>query len=216
MNPIRLLIVDDHPLMREAIYLAADEEPDMHIVGEAADGHEGVRLALEHHPDVIIMDLLMPGLDGLAAIAQIRAADPQARILVITSLNDEDRILAAIQAGALGYFSKSAPRATLLEAIRQVADGRPYLSPEITLKLMNGLRKPQTAPLFRPPLEPLTVRQKEILALLADGRSDADIGRILHLEESTIRSHVAHILQRLGLETRAQLVAYVNQQLKND
>ena len=216
MNPIRLLIVDDHPLMREAVHLAADEEPDMRIIGEAADGVEGIRLALEQHPDVFIMDLLMPGLDGVAAIAQIRAADPQARILVITSLNDEERILAAIQAGALGYFSKSSPRATLLEAIRQVAEGRPYLPPEITLKLMNGWRKPQTAPLFRPSAEPLTFRQKEILALLAEGRSDADISRILHLEESTIRSHVAHMLQRLGLDTRAQLVAYVNQQLKNE
>lgn len=216
MNPIRLLIVDDHPLMREAIHLAADEEPDMHIIGEAADGAEGLRLALDQHPDVVIMDLLMPGLDGVAAIAQLRAADPQARILVITSLNDEERILAAIQAGALGYYSKSSPRATLLEAIRQVAAGQPYLPPEITLKLMNGLRQPATVPLYRPPSEPLTIRQKEILVLLAEGRSDADISRILHLEESTIRSHVAHMLQRLGLDTRTQLVAYVNQQLKND
>jgi NarL family two-component system response regulator LiaR len=160
------------------------------------------------------MDLLMPNMDGLEAIAAICDVNPQAKIMVSTSLEDEEKILAAIQAGALGYFPKTAPRTYLLEAIRKVADGIPYLPAGIAQKLFKGIREMKNAPL-QPQNESLTSRQREILALLGEGRSDSEIGRILHLEESTVRSHVHRILQRLGVENRSQAVALANKNLKS-
>lgn len=216
MTPIKLLVVDDHPLMREAIRTTVAEEADLLVIGEAADGLEGLKLARDLQPDVIIMDLLMPGMDGLEAIARIRAVDPQVKILVVTSLNNEERVLAAIQAGALGYFPKTSSRATLLNAIRQVANGLPYLPPDIALKLMHGLRQQLQSTAPDTLVEPLTARQQEIVILLAEGRTDAEVGQVLHLTEATVRSHVHHILQRLQLETRTQLIAYAHQHFKSD
>ena len=217
MKKINILIVDDHPMMREALRTAFADEADLQVVGEASNGFDAVRLAAELNPNVIIMDLLMPGMSGLEAIASIRATDPQARILVSTSLEDEEKVMAAVQAGALGYFPKTAPRTYLLEAIHKVADGVPYLPAGIAVKLFNGLRKMNTAPLERRAVdEPLTLRQSEILALLGEGRTDAEIAQVLHLEEATVRSHVHNILQRLGLETRAQVVAFANRNRKKD
>ena len=198
-------------MMREALQTALADEKDMRVIGEASNGMEGVQSAAKLAPDVIIMDLLMPVMNGLEAIAEIRAANPQAKILVSTSLEDEEKVFAAIQAGALGYFPKTAPRPYLLEAIRKVADGIPYLPAGIAQKLFNGIRKLKTPSTVRSAIEePLTSRQEEILALLGEGRSDQEIARTLHLEEATVRSHVHRILQRLGLESRAQIVAYAN------
>ena len=209
MEKIRLLIIDDHPMMREALITALADEKDMQVVGEASDGIEGVNLAKSSNPDEIRMDLLMPGMDGLEAIGRIMEFDPDAKILVVTSLEEEDKILAAIQAGALGYFPKTAPRIYLLEAIRKVADGVPYLPAGIALKLFKGIRRLKVSAKSTID-EPLTSRQEEILALMGEGRSDQEIGRTLHLEETTVRSHVHRILQRLGVESRAQAVAYAN------
>jgi DNA-binding NarL/FixJ family response regulator len=211
MDKIRILIVDDHPMMREALQAALLEETDMEVVGEASDGNEAVKQVTALKPDVILMDLLMPGMGGLEAVSILFDADPQARILVLTSLEDEDKVLTAVQAGALGYFPKTAPRGFLLEAIRKVADGVPYLPAGITLKLFKSLRNPKTREPASAYREPITLRQKEILVLLGEGRSDQEIGKTLHLEEATVRSHVHNILQRLGLENRSQAVAYANQ-----
>ena len=209
MEKIRFLIADDHPMMREALVTALAEETDLELVGEASNGFESIELTEACKPDVILMDLLMPGMDGLEAIGRILKADPHAKILVVTSLEDEDKVLAAIQGGALGYFPKTAPRTYLLEAIRKVADGIPYLPSGIALKLFHsirGLRAPARSAID----EPLTSRQEEILALLGEGRSDQEIARTLHLEEATVRSHVHRVIQRLGVENRAQAVAYAN------
>ena len=212
LRKIRILIADDHPLMRVALQTALADEPDLEVVGEAENGLEALRLAGQLQPDVVTMDLLMPGMDGLEAIAQLQQSAPGVKILVVTSLEDEQRIMAAIQAGALGYFPKSAPRPYLLEGIRRVADGIPYLPSGIAQKLFKGLRE-MNAPAGRSAAdEPLTVRQQELLALLGEGRSDQEIAKILHLSEATVRSHVHHMLQRLGLETRAQVVAYAGKQ----
>jgi len=209
MDNIRILIIDDHPMMREALITALESEEDMKVVGEASNGIEGLKLADEYKPDLILMDLLMPGMDGLESIARLIEKNPEAKILVVTSLEDEDKVLAAIQAGALGYFPKTAPRTYLLEAIRKVADGIPYLPSGIAIKLFKGIRGLK-GPVKSTADEPLTPRQEEILALLGEGRSDEEIGKMLHLEETTVRSHVHRIIQRLGVENRAQAVAYAN------
>jgi two-component system, NarL family, response regulator LiaR len=211
MNSIKILIADDHPLMREALQTAMADEADMLVVGEAQDGNEAIHLAAELMPDVILMDLLMPGMDGLEAIARLQQAQPHVKILVVTSLEDEQKVLAAIQAGAIGYFPKTAPRSYLLEAIRKAADGIPYLPSGIALKLFKSLRE-MKAPLPSRSAadEPLTIRQQELLALIGEGRTDAEIATILHVTEATVRSHVHNILQRLGLETRAQATAFAN------
>lgn len=210
MEKIKVLIVDDHPMMREALQTALGEEDDMQVVGEASNGADALRAVDELSPDVIVMDLLMPGMGGLEAIATLYAANPQVRVLVSTSLEDEQKILAAIQAGALGYFPKTAPRAFLLDAIRKVAEGIPYLPNGIAQKLFKGIRELKSTPVVGQADEPLTARQEQILALLGEGRSDKEIGQTLHLEESTVRSHIHHILQRLGLESRAQAVVYAH------
>ena len=209
MDHIRILIVDDHPMMREALTAALMEEADMNVIGQASEGNEAIQLLESCNPDVILMDLLMQGMGGLEAIRKIIALNPSARILVFTSLEDEEKIMAAVQAGALGYFPKTAPRAHLLDAIRKIADGIPYLPSGITLKLFKSIReiKPTQQSAIS---EPLTGRQEEILTLLGQGRTDKEIGKLLHLEEATVRSHIHHILQRLGFQNRSQAVAYAN------
>jgi DNA-binding NarL/FixJ family response regulator len=217
MDNIRILIVDDHPLMREALKTALEDEKDLAVVAEASNGYEAISLVTSHHPDVVLMDLLMPGMDGLEAIARLVDADPNIKILAVTSLEDEEKVTSAIQAGALGYFPKTAPRSFLLEAIRRVADGVPYLPAGIAKKLFSGLRNMRANIPGRSAVdEPLTARQEEILALIGEGRSDQEIGKTLHLSDATVRSHVHHIVQRLGLKSRAQTVAYANGKMHED
>lgn len=209
MRTIKILVVDDHPMMREALITALEAEENIQVMGEASDGAEALLKAAELNPDVILMDLLMSGMGGLEAITRLQEHHPHIHILVVSSLEDEDKILAAVQAGALGYFPKTAPRAYLLEAIKKVADGVPYLPAGIAAKLLKGLRA-MKSPARSAVDEQLTSRQGEVLALLGEGRSDMEIAQTLHLSEATVRSHVHGILQRLGLENRAQAVAYAN------
>lgn len=215
MQKIKILVVDDHPMMREAILTALSEEEDMQVVGEASNGFQALHLYHTLFPDLVLMDLLMPEMDGLQAITAICQEYPNARILVVTSLEDEDKVLSAIRAGALGYFPKTAPRQYLLEGIRKVAAGVPYLPSGIALKLFNSLRSVGTFSPHPTNSEPLTARQEEVLVLLGEGKSDVEIAKILHIQESTIRSHLLHILMRLGLETRAQAIVYANRSHRN-
>lgn len=215
MDKIKILIVDDHPMMRDALQMAFTDEADLQVIGEAEDAIQALKLLETLTPDIILMDLLMPNMSGLEAIAKITETNPQARILVLSSMEDEERIVSAIQAGALGYFPKTAPRSYLLEAIRKVADGIPYMPAGITLKLFQGLRRIKTVPTGEEQVA-LTARQQEILMLLSEGKTDEEIGKTLHLQESTVRAHIHHVLQRLGLENRSQAVAYVHQNLKKE
>jgi NarL family two-component system response regulator LiaR len=215
MDKIKILIVDDHPMMRDALQMAFTGEADLQVIGEAEDAIEALKLLETLTPDIILMDLLMPNMNGLEAIAKIIETDPRAKILVLSSMEDEERILSAIQAGALGYFPKTAPRSYLLEAIRKVADGIPYMPAGITLKLFQGLRRIKAIPTGEEQVA-LTARQQEILMLLSEGKTDEEIGKTLHLQESTVRAHIHHILQRLGMENRSQAVAYVHQNLKKE
>jgi DNA-binding NarL/FixJ family response regulator len=216
MAAIKILIADDHPLMREALLTALEEEPEFEVVAEASNGLEAVEFAVAHNPDVVLMDLLMPGMDGLGAIAKLQAEQPEIKIMVVSSLESEEKILAAVQAGALGYFPKTASRAHLLDAIRDVAAGTPYLPDNVAKKLFKGLREMKTLPATDDPDTRLTPRQTQILALLGEGRSDTEIAHYFHITEATVRTHVHHILQRLDLDSRAQVVAYANRQQRPD
>ncbi|MDD2922547.1 MAG: response regulator transcription factor [Anaerolineales bacterium] len=202
----KIMIIDDHPLMREAFQSAFAIETDLEVVGEAANGLEALNMLAMCAPDIILIDLLMPDMDGLETIEKILKLKPDAKILVVTSIEEEDQIMAAMQAGALGYFPKSAPRKFLLEAVRKVADGAPYLPEGIAMKLLRGIRGMKKSAVN----EPLTARQDEVLTLLGKGYSDAEIAARLSLEEATVRSHVHHIIQRIGVENRAQAVAYAS------
>ena len=215
MDKIKILIVDDHPMMRDALQMAFTDETDLQVIGEAEDAIEALKLLETLTPDIILMDLLMPNMNGLEAIEKIVETNPQAKILVLSSMEDEERIVSAIQAGALGYFPKTAPRSYLLEAIRKVADGIPYMPAGITLKLFQGLRRIKTVSTGDEQVA-LTARQQEILMLMSEGKTDEEIGKTLHLQESTVRAHIHHILQRLGLENRSQAVAYVHKNLKKE
>jgi DNA-binding NarL/FixJ family response regulator len=215
MEKITILIVDDHPLMREALAIALQEEPDLEVIAEASDGISGVEMFQQLNPDVVLMDLLLPGLNGLGAISQIIASHPRAKILVLSSLEDEENILAAVQAGALGYFPKTAPRVYLMEAIRKVADGVPYLPAGIAAKLFKSLREMKTPAIEDQSNEKLTPRQQQILHLMGEGRTDDKIAQTLHITETTVRAHIHNILQRLNLENRSQAVAYANHQRDN-
>ena len=213
MSKIRILIVDDHPLMREALENAIQAEPDMQVIGQAGSGKEAVMLTHELQPDLIIMDLLMPEMDGVEATKIILAEYPKAKILTFTSMSEESKVVAAIQAGALGFVTKDAPRQEMLEAIRLVAEGEPCLPPEIALKLFQGVRKQKEHPLvpyMDDMAQGLTPRQEEVLTLLGRGYSNEQIAKSLYISVATVRSHINHVLNRLGLERRAQAIAYAS------
>ena len=211
MDTIKIVVVDDHPLMREALVTAIDGEEGLKVVGQANNGLEALELADALAPHVILMDLMMPGMDGLEAIETLQQTHPDIKIMVVSSAETEDKIMAAVKAGALGYFPKTAPRNYLLEGIRKVADGAPYLPSGITLKLLKGVRALKMPAEERSAAEePLTLRQEEVLMLIGEGKTDEEIAEELHLSTATVRSHVHHIIRRLGVKNRAQAVAYIN------
>lgn len=213
MKSIRILLVDDHPMMREALRVVLEIEPAMQVVAEAADGQQAIQYALALQPDVIVLDLYLPVKDGIEVIAEILDQQPQARILAITSSTSDERVVAAIQAGAMGYLLKDASREEFLRGVREVAAGNTFLPPDVAAKLARGVRHsrnplPQNDSL----VEPLTPREQEVLALLSEGLSNRAIAGRLHLSGSTVRVHVSNILGKLGLENRNQAIVYVLRQ----
>jgi NarL family two-component system response regulator LiaR len=202
---IRVLIADDHAIVREGLRALIETEPGMALVGEARDGLEAIRLARTLKPDVILLDLVMPNKDGLAAIADIKKDRPQARILVLTSFAEDDKVFPAIKAGALGYLLKdTAPRA-LLQAIRDVYQGESSLHPTIARKLVSELHRPSSPP---PAGEELTEREVQVLGLVAQGLSNQEIADNLVVSERTVRKHVSNILGKLHLANRTQATLY--------
>lgn len=203
--PIRVLIVDDHAIVRKGTAALLTEIEGVVVVGEAGDGTEAVLQAAALQPDVILMDLLMPGMDGIQAIEQILSRQPDIRILALTSFTSDDKIMAAIKAGALGYFLKDGDPQSLVKAIRQVYQGEPALPPNIARKMMQALSRPQAA---SPPVESLTEREVEVLRLVAKGYNNQRIAAHLTIAEVTVRSHVSHILAKLNLDNRVQAALY--------
>jgi NarL family two-component system response regulator LiaR len=202
---IRVLIVDDHLVVREGLRALIGGKPDMEVVGEAEDGREAVHQARSCQPDVILMDLVMPGADGIQAIKEIRADDDHARILVLTSYSEDRNVFEAIKAGALGYLLKDSSAGQLTEAIRQVSRGELTLQPSIAGKLIQELNRPPNLP---PTEQPLTPREVEVLRLLARGLSNQEIAQALVVSERTVTTHVSNILGKLHLANRTQAALY--------
>ena len=204
-SPIRVLVVDDHLVVRAGIRTLLAPEPDIEVVGEACDGAEAVAEAARLQPDVILMDLVMPQMDGIVAIEQILASQPAARILVLTSFEADDKIFPAIRAGALGYTLKDFGPAELVRAIQRVHRGESSLHPVIARKVLQELAHPPQRP---PTAEPLTEREVEVLRLIAYGESNLEIATALGISEATVSKHVSHILSKLHLASRTQAALY--------
>jgi len=205
MDSIRVLIADDHAIVREGQRALIETEPGMELIGEAADGVEAVHMARTLQPDVILLDLLMPRKGGVEAIQEIKAQNAEARILVLTSFAEDEKVYAAIKAGAFGYLLKDASPQEILAAIREVHRGEPSMPPVIAHKLMSELQRTSNLP---PTEDPLTERELEILKLVAQGLPNLEIAERLVISERTVRTHVSNILAKLHLANRTQVTLY--------
>ena len=202
---IRILIVDDHDIVREGQRALIETEPGMELVGEAKDGIEAVELAKRFQPDVILMDLHMPKKDGVEAITEIKGENPESRILVLTSFNEDEKVYAAIKAGAMGYLLKDSSPQKILKSIRKVYRGETSIGPRIAQKLMREIQRTSDSP---PTEEPLTTREMEVIKLIAEGLSNQEIAEKLVISERTARTHITHILGKLHLANRTQAAIY--------
>jgi NarL family two-component system response regulator LiaR len=202
---IRILIADDHAVVREGLRALIETKPDMELVGEAADGVEAVSKARSLHPDVTLLDIVMPRQDGITSIREIKRENPDARILVLTSFAEDEQIFPAIKAGALGYLLKDSSPQELLQAIRDVHAGKASLHPTIALKMIREFSQPSDLP---PTEEPLTAREMDVLKLVARGFSNQEIADRLMISERTAGTHVSNILNKLHLANRTQAALY--------
>jgi DNA-binding NarL/FixJ family response regulator len=206
---IRVVLVDDQQLVRAGFRLVLDYQPDLTVVGEAGDGAEALRLLRTTEADVVVMDLRMPVLDGVAATRRICAAGPTPRVLVLTTFDTDEEAFAALQAGASGFLLKSVPPEELLSAIRVVAGGEAVVAPRVTRRLLDrfaGRLGPDTIARTTP--DDLTDRETEVLLLIAEGLSNLEIGGRLQVAEATVKTHVGRILAKLGLRDRVQAVVH--------
>ncbi len=204
-EPIRVLIVDDHTIVRKGIKALLAETSDIQVVGEASNGLDATQLSRQLEPDVILMDLLMPKLDGIEATRQITAQQPRTHVLVLTSFVGDDKIFPAIKAGAFGYLLKNSEPSELIHSIRMVHRGEPSMPPMIARKIMQEI---QEQPAVKPYPEALTPREVEVLQLLAKGLSNEEIAARLVISEVTVRTHISHLLAKLHLASRVQATLY--------
>jgi len=195
-NTIRILVADDHPVVRQGLAAMIEREPDMTVLGQVSNGREAVEVFREYRPEMTLMDLRMPELDGVAAITTIRDEFPAAHIIVLTTYDRDEDIFRALQAGAKGYLLKDAPREELLAAIRAVHNGRTHISPEIGAKFIERSSSPAVTP-----------REIDVLLLIVEGKSNQEIATALYISESTVKTHVNHILDKLDASDRAQAIS---------
>ncbi|MER5218936.1 response regulator transcription factor [Streptomyces flaveus] len=198
-DAISLLIVDDHPVVRDGLRGMFESAPGFTVLGEASNGVEAVTLTQSLDPDVVLMDLRMPGGNGVEAIAELTRQGARAKILVLTTYDTDSDTLPAIEAGATGYLLKDAPREELFSAVRAAAEGRTVLSPAVASRLVSAVRAPAN--------EPLSAREREVLALVAKGTSNREIARVLFISEATVKTHLTHLYAKLGVKDRAAAVA---------
>jgi len=196
---IRILLADDHPVVRDGLAAMLSTQPDLEVVGEAGTGTEAVAQAARLHPDVVLMDLEMPALDGIEAIRLLRAADPTVQVVVLTAFDTDDRIVGALQAGAQGYLLKGAPREEIFTALRTVSAGGALIPPVVASKLLRQVRAAENP-------DALTPREKEVLGLVAAGNANREIATHLGISERTVKFHVSAILSKLGASNRTQAV----------
>jgi NarL family two-component system response regulator LiaR len=199
--PIRVLIVDDHSVVRQGLRMFLKLDPEIEVVGEAGDGAAAVELARKLRPDVVLMDLLMPVMDGIAATQTIRRELPEVEVLALTSVLEDASVVGAVRAGAIGYLLKDTKADELCRAIRAASAGQVQLSPQAAARLMREVRAPDNP-------ETLTERETEVLRLLATGKANKEIALALHISETTVKTHVSSILAKLGVPSRTQAALY--------
>lgn len=204
--PITILLVDDHALVRSGVRAYLETQPDLEVLAEAGSGAEAIRLAAELAPDVALMDLVMPGMDGVEATRHVREASPRTQVVVLTSFHEDTHIFPAIKAGAISYLLKDIGPAELAEAVRAAARGEAVIHPKVAARLMQELRG-NRAQIVNPYTE-LSEREQEVLRLIAEGLSNAEIAEKLVLSEKTVKSHVSNILNKLHLTDRTQAAVY--------
>jgi DNA-binding NarL/FixJ family response regulator len=205
---VRVLLADDQAMVREGLRLILDLQPDLEVVAEAGDGQAALRAAAEHRPDVVLMDIRMPVMDGLQATERLlRGGRPGPRVLILTTFGEDEYLYAAMRAGASGFLLKDSPRSALLHAVRTVAEGDALLDPVLTRRLIEDwVRRPPPGAGVPEALRALTPRELDVFTELARGRSNAEIAAGLVLSETTVKSHVAHVLAKLRLRDRVQAV----------
>jgi DNA-binding NarL/FixJ family response regulator len=208
MSKVRILLADDHELVRKGLRLLLERQADLEVVGEAGDGREAVRLAEQLTPDLVIMDIAMPQLNGLDAAAQILRREPRIQVIFLSMHSDEAYLARALNAGAKGYLLKDSAEADLLRAVETVAQGRPFFSPAITATLLEDYMRQLQQRGVQDTYDLLTDREKEVLQLLAEGKSNKDVATLLNLSPYTVETHRTHIMQKLNLHNTAEIVLY--------
>ena len=200
--PIRILIADDHGIVRQGLRMYLGSDPEIEIIGEARDGAEALKLAHQLHPDVVLMDLLMPVMDGIAATSAIRRELPDTEVVALTSVLEDAAVVEAVRAGAIGYLLKDTEAHELRRAIKAAAVGQVQLSPQAAARLLREVRTPENGKAA------LTERETEVLRLLAQGLSNKEIAQSLSVGEQTVKTHVSHILEKLAVPSRTQAALY--------
>ncbi|HEX9117536.1 MAG TPA: response regulator transcription factor [Anaerolineae bacterium] len=217
MMAITVLIVDDHAVVRQGVRHFLEAQPDFRVVGEAENGEEAVRLAAEQRPDVVLMDLVMPGMDGVEATRRVRQASPRTQVVILTSYHEDEHIFPVLKAGALSYVLKNIAPADLADAVRRAASGEAILHPQVATRVIEEFRdgRAQTRPASAtgsPPPQHLSERELEVLRLIAAGLSNGEIARRLSLSEKTVKAHVSNILGKLHLADRTQAAVFAWEQ----
>ena len=211
-DPISVILVDDQPLLRKGFRMVLEEEPGIVVVAEASDGAAALDLVGRHHPDVVVMDIRMPGMDGIEATRAIVAAEPRSRILILTTFDLDEYAFGTLRLGASGFILKDILPSEFVRAIRSVADGDAIIAPSVTRRLLDAfahqIPDPHRADQDHPGLDRLTAREREILTELAGGYSNAEIAERLFVAEATVKTHLGRVLTKLGLRDRVQAVVY--------
>lgn len=208
-KPIKVLLVDDHEMVRIGLAAVLGTEEGIEVVGEANNGKEGIRLALEYRPDVVLMDLVMEGMDGIETTRRLLAQHPDCKVIVLTSFLDDNKMYPVIEAGAFSYLLKTSRASEIAQAIRAAAKGQSILESQVASKIMNRFRQPKPA---AAPHEELTEREMEVLRLIASGKSNQEVADELFIGVKTVKFHVTNILAKLGVEDRTQAAIYAFKQ----